>query len=114
MPVPRARQGTRWRMQAVLCRDTAGSGSLELAEIDVPEPGPGEVRIAVAAAGVNFADSLMITGRYQERPPLPFPPGLEVAGRITALSAGVLTLKVGQRVLALLERGGFAEQAVAP
>ena len=100
-------------MRAVLCRDTAGSGTLELAEVDVPAPGPGEVRIAAAAAGVNFADSLMITGRYQERPPLPFTPGLEVAGRIDSLGPDVLTPNVGQRVLALLERGGFAEQVIA-
>jgi NADPH:quinone reductase len=71
------------------------------------------VRIAVAAAGVNFADSLMLSGRYQERPPLPFVPGLEIAGQVDALGASVGGFAIGQRVLAMLDRGGFAEKAVA-
>jgi NADPH2:quinone reductase len=100
-------------MRAILCRDTTGLDALELAELPDPLPGPGELRIAVAAAGVNFADSLMITGRYQERPPLPFVPGLEIAGRVDAIGAGVEGPSLGQRVLALVDSGGFAEKAVA-
>jgi NADPH2:quinone reductase len=100
-------------MRAIVCRETVGHERLTLEEIDEPTPGPGEVLLAVDATGVNFADSLMVTGRYQERPPLPFVPGLEVAGRIVALGDGVDDLAPGQRVLAMLDRGGFAERAVA-
>jgi NADPH2:quinone reductase len=100
-------------MRAILCRELSGPDGLCLGELPLPEPGAGEVRLKVAAAGVNFADSLMLEGRYQERPPLPFVPGLEVAGRIDALGAGVQGLAPGQRVIGLLDRGGFAEAAIA-
>ena len=61
-------------MRAVLCEAWGGPEGLRLAELPAPEPGPGEVAIAVRAAGINFADILMIAGRYQEKPPLPFVP----------------------------------------
>jgi NADPH2:quinone reductase len=67
-------------MRAVQCKSWGGPKSLELAQVKVPEPGPGQVRMAVQAAGVNFADTLMIAGKYQERPEFPFVPGLEAAG----------------------------------
>lgn len=100
-------------MRAVLCRALEGPDALELADLPVPEPGACGVRIRVRAAGVNFADGLMVRGQYQERPPLPFTPGLEVAGEIDALGAGVRGLERGQRVLAVVSHGGFAEQVVA-
>lgn len=100
-------------MRAIVCRETVGIGGLALAELPDPLPGVGQVRIAVAAAGVNFADSLMIAGRYQERPALPFVPGLEVAGRIDAVGPGVEGLATGQRVLAAMDGGAFAEKALA-
>src|SRR5687767_1833675 len=100
-------------MRAVVCRALEGPEALELADLPVPEPGACGVRIRVRAAGVNFADSLMLKGQYQEKPPLPFTPGLEVAGEIEALGAGVRGLERGQRVLAVVGHGGFAEQVVA-
>lgn len=100
-------------MQAILCRKLEGTEGLELAEVPDPEPGACGVRIRVRAAGVNFADTLMLRGRYQEKPPLPFTPGLEVAGEIEAVGAGVRGLSVGQRVLAVVSHGGFAEKVVA-
>ena len=100
-------------MRAVVCRELAGPDALELAELPVPEPGACGVRIRVRAAGVNFADSLMLTGRYQEKPPLPFTPGLELAGEIEAVGAGVRGLHPGQRVLAVVGHGAFAEYAIA-
>ncbi|HMR32470.1 MAG TPA: NADPH:quinone oxidoreductase family protein [Geminicoccaceae bacterium] len=100
-------------MRAILCNDTGGLAGLALASLPDPAPSPGQVRIAVAAAGVNFADSLMITGRYQEKPALPFVPGLEIAGRIDALGDGVAGLAIGQRVLATVDHGGFAELSLA-
>ena len=59
-------------------------------------PGPGQVRIRVRAAGLNFADSLIIKGQYQDRPPLPFVPGMEIAGRIEALRPGRRRLRAGR------------------
>lgn len=100
-------------MRAIVCRALEGPDALELAELPDPEPGACGVRIRVRAAGVNFADSLMLKGQYQEKPPLPFTPGLEVAGEIEAVGAGVRGLTPGQRVLAVVSHGGFAEKVVA-
>ena len=100
-------------MRAVVCRELRGPDALELADLPTPEPGAHCVRIQVRAAGVNFADSLMLAGRYQEKPPLPFTPGLELAGVVDAVGPGVQDLSSGQRVLAVVGHGAFAEQAVA-
>ena len=88
---------------------------LRLDEVPVPEPAAGEVRIEVEAVALNFPDVLLCQGKYQERPPLPFTPGLEVAGRVVAVGDGS-SYAVGQRVLASppLPRGGLAEQVLAP
>jgi NADPH2:quinone reductase len=99
-------------MRAIVCRELSGVGGLELAEVPTPEPGPGEVRVRVRAAGLNFADSLIIKGQYQDKPPLPFVPGMEIAGRIEACGPGVAGFAPGDRVMAALDRGGFAEAAV--
>ncbi len=100
-------------MRAVLCKAWGGPEDLSLGEVAPPVPGPGEVLISVAAAGVNYADLLMVAGKYQEKPSFPFSPGLEVAGTVAALGEGVTALAVGQRVLGLTDSGGYAEQAVA-
>lgn len=100
-------------MRAVICRELRGPDALELVDLPTPEPGACGVRIKVRAAGVNFADSLMLAGRYQEKPSLPFTPGLELAGEIEAVGAGVRGLEPGQRVMAVVPHGAFAEQAVA-
>ena len=63
-------------------------GAFALQEIDQPEPGPGALRLRVAAAALNFADLLMREGKYQEKPPLPYTPGMEVAGVVEALGPG--------------------------
>jgi NADPH:quinone reductase len=100
-------------MLAVVCRELSGVDGLSVEELPSPAPGPGQVLIRVRTAGLNFADSLIIKGQYQERPPLPFIPGMEIAGSIEACGAGVAGLAPGERVLATLEHGGFAEAAVA-
>jgi NADPH2:quinone reductase len=87
---------------------------LALVEVPRPEPGPGEVLLAVRACGVNFADTLMVTGKYQEKPPLPLTPGLEVAGEVVGHGPGVTTPPIGARVAALPGSGGFAEYLVTP
>ena len=101
-------------MRAVQCSAWGELGNIAVAEVPPPSPpGPGQVAVEVAAAGVNFADILMITGKYQERPLPPFTPGLEVAGRVSATGPGVTRVRTGDRVLAMLDHGGFAENVVA-
>jgi NADPH2:quinone reductase len=99
-------------MRAVVCRELSGLDGLALEDIPLPEPGPDEVRIRVHAAGLNFADSLIIKGQYQERPPLPFVPGMEVAGEIERCGEGVTGFTPGERVMATPDFGGFAEAVV--
>jgi NADPH2:quinone reductase len=100
-------------MRAVHCRAWGGPETLEIAEVEPPEPGPGQVRVAVHAAGINFADILMVAGQYQEKPPFPFSPGLEAAGLIDAVGPNVRHLKPGERVAALTDYGAHAEMALA-
>src|SRR5260370_16298304 len=85
-------------MRAILCRELGGSESLELAEIASPAPGPGEVLVRVKAVGLNFFDTLMLAGKYQFRPELPFSPGAECAGTVEALGEGVSGWQLGDRV----------------
>ncbi len=79
-----------------------------------PVPGPGEALVRVCAAGLNFADLLMAEGRYQDRPALPFTPGLELAGRVEALGPGTAGPAPGSRVAAHVAGGAFADYAVVP
>jgi len=89
-----------------------GLDALRLEEVPSPRPGAGEVLIAVHAAGVNFADTLVVEGRYQHKAPLPFSPGMEAAGEVLEVGEGVTTLAVGDRVLAPMRYGAYAEEAV--
>lgn len=84
-----------------------------LADLPRPVPGPGEVLLRVAAAGLNFADLLMAEGKYQDRPGLPFIPGMELAGVVEEAGPGV-TLAPGSRVAAHVRCGAFAEWVVVP
>lgn len=81
--------------------------------LPVHRPGPGEVLIECGAAALNFQDLLLIEGRYQLKPTLPFFAGRDVAGRVVAVGPGVATPSVGQRVTALLPYGAFAQYAIA-
>ncbi len=100
-------------MRAVVCNKLGGVDELTLGDLPAPEPGSGEVLVRVKAAGLNFADLLMIKGQYQEKPALPFAPGLEIAGTIERLGPNVDGFAPGQRVMATVAHGGFAELAVA-
>jgi NADPH2:quinone reductase len=86
---------------------------LQLVEVPRPALGPRQVRIRIKAAGVSFATSLVVQGKYQRRPPLPFVPGTEVAGVITEVGPQTSRFKTGDRVCAVLDWGGLAEEAVA-
>ena len=100
-------------MRALLCHAFGAVDDLRLEEIPTPVPAADQVLIDVAATCVNYADSIMVGGTYQTKPPLPFAPGLECAGTIVACGANVTRFTVGDRVMALLVCGGFAEQALA-
>ena len=88
-----------------------GLAHLALKTVDVPAPKAGEVLVEVEAAALNFSDLLMIDGQYQVRPPRPFVPGQEVAGRIAVVPEGS-RWQVGQRVAAKVYWAGFAEYAI--
>ena len=100
-------------MRALVCRAFGVLDDLELGELDEPVPGPTQVVIEVAASAVNYADAIMVAGQYQTKPELPFAPGLEAAGTVTAVGSAVTAFEVGDRVMALLQCGGMAERAVA-
>jgi NADPH2:quinone reductase len=97
-------------LKAILCKAYGTPDDLVLEDIAEPELADGQVRISVKACGVNFPDVLMIAGKYQMQPPMPFSPGAEISGDILEVGAGVTRLQVGQRVLALCGHGGMAEQ----
>jgi NADPH2:quinone reductase len=99
-------------MWAQLCREWGDADDLEFDEVDEPEMVEGGVRINIKAAGLNFADTLMIKGEYQVKPQQPFSPGLEVAGVVIECAAGVTRVKEGDRVMAVVHYGGYAEQVV--
>ena len=100
-------------MKALLCRALGPPESLRVEDVpSVRKPGAGEVRIAVHACGVNFADTLMIEGKYQEKPEMPFSPGMECAGVVMEAGEGV-ALARGTRVMAITGHGGMAEEAIA-
>lgn len=100
-------------MRAVVCREFDNPEAVGPGELPAPELPAGAVRIGVRAAGVNFADTLMVKGQYQVKPQLPFAPGLEVAGFVTEVAADVDGLSIGDRVMACVDHGGYAEEAVA-
>lgn len=101
-------------MKAICAREWCEPENLELIEVDKPRAKKGDVLIKVGAAALNFPDILMIQGKYQVKPPLPFTPGMEVAGTIEEIGEGVEGLQPGDRVMAQTGMGGFAEYAVAP
>jgi len=101
-------------MKAVWCEAFAAIDQLKIADIPAPELKPGHVLIDVYAAGMNFPDGLIVQGKYQTKPPLPFAPGSEAAGMVAAIGEGVTGFKKGDRVVAFSGLGGFAEQAVIP
>lgn len=100
-------------MRALVCETLGPVNSHRVQETPDPVPGKRQVAVRVHACGVNFADTLIVQGKYQERPELPFVPGSEVAGEVIALGEGVKGIALGQRVMALTSVGGFAEIALA-
>ncbi|MCW8199256.1 NADPH:quinone oxidoreductase family protein [Verminephrobacter aporrectodeae subsp. tuberculatae] len=100
-------------MHAWLCTEPTGVEALTWTELPTPVPKAGEVLIEIRAASLNFPDLLIVQNKYQMKPPLPFVPGSEYAGRVAALGDGVTQLRVGQDVACLTGTGGFATHAIA-
>lgn len=101
-------------MRALVCHRFGDYHDLRVEEFPAPELPPHGVRIAVEVASLSFSISLWIAGKYQVKPSLPFIPGAEVVGRVIETAPGVTACRPGQRVLALIGWGGYAEQAVSP
>ena len=98
-------------MKALLCRANAEDiGTLKFEDVTLPPLGAHQARLAVRAASVNFPDILMVQGKYQHRPELPFVVGGEFAGDVIALGDGVTNLKIGDRVVGGGFSGAFAQE----
>mgnify|MGYP001320862245 FL=1 len=99
-------------MKAIICRNLGAPSVLRLEEHPTQHLSTDDIRIQVRAAGINFPDILMVAGKYQHNPPLPFVPGFEVAGEIIETGESCVSFKVGERVMATMRTGGYAEECV--
>jgi NADPH2:quinone reductase len=100
-------------MRALQCQTLGKPADLKLVDLpDLPSPKAGEIKVKVASAGLNFADTLMIAGQYQQKPELPFTPGLELAGTVLEVGLGETRIKVGDSIMAAVDHGAFASQAI--
>lgn len=100
-------------MRALVCDQWCEFKDLRIRDIPEPELRPGCVLLRVAYAGLGFSASLLVAGKYQHKPPLPFVPGTEATGVVTKVAPGVTRVKPGDRVVAVLDWGGFADVAAA-
>lgn len=100
-------------MKAIRVHELGGADKLTIEEVEKPAPKADEVLIKVRAAGINYADTMMRAGNYLTKPDLPFILGYEVAGTVEAIGESVTNLKIGQRVLATTNSGGYAEFSTA-
>jgi len=100
-------------MKAIRCHAFGRLDELSLDDIPTPVAGPNQVVVAVKAAGVNFPDALMVEGKYQAKPDLPFTPGCEFAGIVSVSGPGVTHVKAGDPVIGYAPCGAFAEEVLA-
>jgi NADPH:quinone reductase len=101
-------------MKAILCTHFGGPDELELADMTPPEPAPGEAVVRVAAAALNFFDTLIIAGKYQNKPPFPFSPAAELAGIVERVGPGVTDIASGDRVMGYTGWGAAREAVAIP
>ncbi|MEN8720078.1 MAG: NADPH:quinone oxidoreductase family protein [Oceanococcaceae bacterium] len=101
-------------MKALLCKTLGPAEQLTVEDIPAEPMGPHAARVRVVAAGVNFPDTLVIEGKYQFKPALPFSPGAEMAGVVTEVGDKVQGLSPGDRVMAVLSHGCYREELVTP
>ena len=99
-------------MRAILCKELGPADKLVIEDVPSPEVSGSGVKVKVKAAGLNFPDTLIIEGKYQIKPELPFSPGGEMAGEIIEVGPDVKHLKPGMRVMGLTGYGSFAEEMV--
>lgn len=97
-------------MRALVCKEFGPTDALVIEELADPTPAPGEVLVDIHAAGINFPDILVIAGQYQQKTPPPFIPGNEAAGIVSAVGEGVSRFATGDKVIAMLRGGAFAEK----
>ncbi len=100
-------------MKAILCKAWGEPNTLVLEDVTLPPPAPGQAKIKVKAASANFADALLIQGKYQLRPPHPFTPGMEFAGIVLEVGEGVTNVKPGDEVMGITDYGAYAEEVNA-
>lgn len=98
-------------MRAVICKQFGPVETLVVEAFDLPPPPPGQARVRVEAAGVNFPDTLMVQGKYQVKPELPFVPGAELAGVVEAVGDGVTDFTPGMQVIGMVGQGAFSDVA---
>src|ERR1700752_178756 len=98
--------------KVVVCRELGPPERLRLEEVPSVPLKPGEVRGAIRAAGINFPDVLMAAGEYQLKPPLPFTPGVEAAGRVIAGGGPVKGVAIGDRMIVKMRHGAYCDEAV--
>jgi len=101
-------------VKAIVCKQWGPPETLTVDEFSAPHVKAGEVRVDIMAAGVNFPDVLIIQNKYQFKPELPFTPGNEVAGVVSAVGDGVDEFRLGDRVFGFVQGGAFAEQLCVP
>ena len=101
-------------MRALLCEAHGPPENLVLRDVPTPSPGPKQVVVDVRACSVNFPDTLIIRDLYQFKPDLPFSPGSDIAGVVSAVGEDVQHIGIGDEVFGMVNWGGFAEQVVAP
>ena len=100
-------------MKALICEAYGPIDDLVIKDLPSPVPGPKQLLVEVKAAAVNFPDALMVQGLYQVKPPLPFTPGAEISGIVKSVGAEVKNFKAGERIIAMVGQGGFAEECLA-
>jgi NADPH2:quinone reductase len=110
-PTPSARS---LDVKAILCTRLGGPDDLELVELPMPVAAAGEAVVSIKAVGLNFYDTLIIAGKYQTKPPLPFSPGGEFAGVIESVGAGVSGFAPGDRVMGYTSFGAARQFAAVP
>lgn len=101
-------------VRALVCSQYGSLEGLSVSEQETPEPGDRDVIVRVAAAGLNYPDALIVQGKYQVKPPLPFVPGMEMAGEVIRVGAQVREVRVGDPVMASTSIGAFAEHCAVP
>ena len=95
-------------MKAIRAHEWCGPRDLSMDEIEQPQPGDGQVLVKVNVGGLKFPEILIISGKYQFKPALPFSPGFEIAGTVEKIGPGISKFSEGQRVIAQVPVGGFA------